>query len=699
MKEVATFCRLCSATCGLVVTLDESSRAVKVAGDRSHPLSQGYVCSKGLASGRYTTAESRILRPLLRRSDGGYVEVGVEDALDVVADRLRRVVDRHGAEAVALYGGTQGYFNSAGAVLAPAFASALGTAAFFSPWTIDQSAKTVTAGRLGTWSAGRQSWDNADVWLIFGSNPLVSATTGAGNSSWHVAGQFRDAVDRGLQLVVVDPRRTETARLAHLHLQPVPGEDAAIAACLVREVLIRGWYDEEFCASYVDGLDDLARGVAGFTPEAVGRRAGVPAGDLVEAARLLAKGPRGCAGTSTGATMGPHSNLTDHLVECLNVVLGRYRRAGEPVGNPGVTTPRTERYAEVVPPARPWDQVPRTRVRGLGRIPSVYGGMELPCAVMAEEILVPGPGQLRAMLVLGGNPVSAVPGRTAIEAAFEDLELLVAVEPFHTATSRRAHVVFPSRLQLERADLSMTAGRSPVPFTQWTERVVPDPPGSDLANDAYVLWALAARLGLQLEVAGHKFDVTVPPSTYEVMERATAHGQVPLREVARHPHGSVFDLPPQVVQPGRSDARFEVMPGDVAGELADVRCAASRPEHLPFRLVVRRTREAVNSLGPGLPWVARRLATNPLGVHPEDLEDMGCLDGAWIEVRSAHGQVRAQAAADPSLRRGVVSLSHAWGDQVGADVNALLRADVDHEDVNGMPRMTAVPVSLTPAAG
>lgn len=693
LRVVSTFCRLCSATCGLVVTLDGDD-AVKVAGDKEHPLSRGYVCSKGLASGKFASTEARIVRPQVRRADGTFAEASVEDALDVVAAALQRVVDRDGPDAVALFGGTQGYFNSAGAVLAPAFAAALGTTSFFSPWTIDQSAKTVTAGRLGTWGAGRHGWEDADVWMIVGSNPLVSATSGAGNSSWHVVQQFREALDRGMRLMVVDPRRTETARLATLHLQPVPGEDAAIAAALLREVIVRGWHDTEFCAAHVEGLDDLARAVEPFTLDAVGRRAGLPPEQLAEAARLLAQGPRGCAGTSTGATMGPGSNLTEHLVECLNVVLGRFRRAGEPVPNPGVTTPRAERFAHVVPPSRPWDQAPRSRVRGLGRIPSVYGGLEIPSAALIEEIATPGPGQLRAMLVLGGNPVSAVPGRRQAEEAFASLEMLAVVEPFWTATSRLADVVFPPRLQLERADLSMTAGRSDRPFTQWTERVLHDPPGSELVDDAYVLWALAARLGLELSVGGSPLRTDVAPSTFEVMERATRGGQVPLAEIATHPHGKVFDVEPQVTQAGRSGARFALMPNDVAAELAALTRRVDGDPQFTHRLVVRRARESVNSLGPGLPWIARRTPTNPLGVHPEDLSGLGAETGDLIRISSSVGVIEARAEADDTLRPGVVSLTHGWGDG-GADVNALLRVDEACEEINGMPRMTAVPVALT----
>lgn len=240
----------------------------------------------------------------------------------------------------------------------------------------------------------------------------------------------------------------------------------------------------------------------------------------------------------------------------------------------------------------------------------------------------------------------------------------------------------------------MTAARSAVPFTQWTDRVVPDPADSALVDDGFVLWALATRLELRLEVAGSAIDTSTPPTAYDVMALATAGGQVSLAEVATHPRGAVFDVAPQVVQPGRSSARFTVFPPDVARELIAFGERPAAPAGYPYRLLVRRTRDAINSLGPGLPWVAGRNPTNPLGVHPDDLAQLGCESGARLTVRTAHGAVEAVAEADDTLRPGVVSLSHAWGEKAGADVNALLSADDGCEDINGMPWMTAVPVAL-----
>ncbi|WP_249146121.1 molybdopterin-dependent oxidoreductase [Gordonia sp. SCSIO 19800] len=675
-----TFCRICSATCGLIATV-ANGEVTRVVGDREHPLSAGYACHKGLNSFRHATSPDRILRPLVRDPEGGFRTVTAEEAVDFAASRLRTILERDGPDAIALFGGTQGYFNSAGAILAPAFAQALGTTSFFSPWTIDQSAKTVTAGRLGSWSAGRHRWETADTWMIVGSNPLVSVTSGAGNSSWHVTRSFQQARRRGMKLIVIDPRRTETAAYAALHLQPRPGQDAAIIACLLREIISRGLHDSDFCARYVDGFDELRRGVEPFTPALVADRAGLESADLVRAAEMFAGATRGCAGTSTGATMSVRSNLTDHLVECLNVITGRFLRAGETVTNPGVTTPASPRRAEVVAPGRPWDSVPRTRVRGLGRIPSVYGGMELPCAVMAEGILTPGDGQIRAMLSIGRNPVAAVPGRRSIERAFKSLELLICVVPFHTATTRYADVVFPSRLQFERADLSMTAGRSSVPFAQYTEPVDEAPPDSELIDDAEVLWALARALGIELRVNDAELTSAATPSTETVLRAATVGAQVPFSDVAEHAHGHIFDVPSQIVEPGRGTARFSVLPEDVGRELSELVEEEPEPHgDNEFSLIVRRMREAANSVGAGREWTETRAPTSPVSLHPADLRALGVDAGGPVTIRSRHGSVVAVTAQDATLRRGVASLTHAWDLPNGADSNTLTTVGSDYPD-------------------
>jgi len=343
--EVKSFCRICIGACGTVLTLDDSGQIKAIRADKEHPASGGYVCVKGLQAPVVHNGPQRLLHPRKRNPDGTFTTIPLEQALDEIADRIRRIIERDGPEAVAAFRGTQSGLNSTAYFILPAWLAAIGSPSFFSTMTVDQSAKWVTVERLGAWGAGRHGFHDSEVLMVFGGNPLVSIST-AGFDTINVARQIKDAKARGMKLIVVDPRLTETARHADLFLQPRPGEDPAIAAGLLRIILTEGWQDTEFCARYVENLEGLRRAVEPFTPEYVERRAGLPSGKLREAAELFAHGAkRGAAIGGTGPDMAAHSNLAEHLIECLNVVCGRYLRAGERVPNPGVLVPRKPRRA------------------------------------------------------------------------------------------------------------------------------------------------------------------------------------------------------------------------------------------------------------------------------------------------------------------------------------------------------------------
>ncbi len=284
--------------------------------------------------------------------------------------------------------------------------------------------------------------------MIVGANPLVSVSMN-GFDTRNPLKRLKQAKARGMKLIVIDPRRTETARFADVFLQPLPGEDCAILAGLIHIILAEGWQDHEFCARYAGDLDALRAAVAPFTPAYVARRADVPEADLRRVAEVFARDSRrGAVSSATGPDMSPGSNLAEHLIECLNVICGRFVREGETVPHPGAIMPRWPRKAEVIPAPRWWEHGYRSRIGGFGLIDG-----ELPTGILADEILEPGAGQVRALIVHGGNPASAVPDQERIVEALRSLELLVTIEPFMTQTARLSHYVLPPTLQYERADL------------------------------------------------------------------------------------------------------------------------------------------------------------------------------------------------------------------------------------------------------
>jgi anaerobic selenocysteine-containing dehydrogenase len=706
MREAISFCRICLAQCGVTVSIDDDGRPVAVRGDKANELTAGFACSKGVDSWAMHTRPDRILRPLKRRGDGTFEEIPLEQATAEIAAGLRRIIDSDGPQALALYSGTASYFSTILTRLLSPFMQAIGSPNRFTPLTIDASSAVVRAARMGVWGAGRQRFDSADVWLMFGINPLVSPRSN-GVPPFNPTKRFKAAKARGMQVIVVDPRRTETAQYADLFLQVRPGEDTALAAAMLRIILEEERHDQDFCASHVEGLDRLHDAVAPFTPDLAAALTGVAPEQIRAAARLFAgPGKRGCADPGTGITMSPFSNLADHMVELLNVVCGRMMRAGEKVANPLPLFPRRPFRAEVLRPPRWWEGGHKMRSGNYGMLFTDDGG-ELPTAALSDEILLDGDGQIKALLSIGGNPASAFPDQTKVVKALRSLELLVALEPFMTTTARLAQYVIPPKLMYERPDLPLLFGqatRVPVPFTQYTPAIVDPPAGAELADEWHFIWDLARRLGKPLTVNGRTLGLETAPTDDELLDIITAGAQVSLDEVRRHPHGKTFAME-QLVEPGRPDCdtRFDVLPDDVADELVRYRTAARERPGFTHQLVVRRMRQSMNSLVSDPEILHPKKRFNPAYMNSVDLATLGVRGGDRVEIRSDAGTLTAVVETDDGVRPGVVSMSHAWGGlpddapdaASGAACTSVLVSTARAEPINAMPRMTAIPVVVT----
>jgi anaerobic selenocysteine-containing dehydrogenase len=305
MKEIhTTFCRFCHAFCGIKVTV-ENGRAVKVIGDIENPLYHGYSCIKGRSLPEQHYHPDRLLHSKKRVSAGSYESISAAQAMDQIADRLQFLIGQHGPRSIALYSGTYTFMYPAGSALATAFMEAIGSPMHFTSGTIDQPGKPIATALHGRWNAGAQPFADADVCMLIGTNPLLSMYSGGALPATNPAKHLHDAKKRGLKLIVIDPRLTETAKKADIFLQPRPGEDPTILAGIIRVILEQKVFDQEFVAEEVEGPDALAAAVAPFTPDYVERRADVPADQLIAAALMFATASKGNASTGTGPGMAP----------------------------------------------------------------------------------------------------------------------------------------------------------------------------------------------------------------------------------------------------------------------------------------------------------------------------------------------------------------------------------------------------------
>jgi anaerobic selenocysteine-containing dehydrogenase len=697
----------------------EDNRVVQILGDRNHPLTGGFTCTKGRHSGDLTTDPSRFLTAQRRRAGGGLEPMDTDQAIAEVGSSLRAIVERYGADAVGLWPGTQANCSTLGVRTVGALRRSLGTRKLFTPLTIDQAPKGVAAQRLGAWLGGVQRFEDSDVWMFVGYNPLVSMMGGWmwGFSPQNGVSRLREAKRRGMKIIVVDPRQTETAKFADLHLQLRPGTDALLFASLLHVVLRDGLEDRDFCTRFAEGGEQLRAAVREAAPEQVAARVGVDADAIVLAARWFATARRGMVSTGTGANMGAEANLVEHLAGCLNTVCGRWARAGDLVAAPP-TLNAVERWTvdTVYTPNRPpaalgppregvvvheAEQGWQSRVRG--GTPLFFG--ELPAAMLPDEILEPGDDRLRALIVVGGNPAVALPDQERTVQALSKLDLLVSVEPYPTATARLSHYVLAPALQLERADHTahkeLTIGS---PFAQYTPALLKPAPG--VREDWEYVFALAHALDLELELFGRTFKPRdALPSSDELLAASVEGGRVSLDEVKRHAGGHLYDeLPPMRVQPAEPGAgKFRLLPPDVAAELDAA--LSSRPSRRPFALVVRRAKEAMNSTGTRTPGLSRR-SYNPCFVHPADLSRLALVGGDQVRITSDHGSMPAIVEPDRTLRPGVVAMTHHFGGlpddddgpDTGSNTGRLVSAFDGIQAFSGQPQTTAVPITIEPLA-
>ncbi|HET9771834.1 MAG TPA: molybdopterin-dependent oxidoreductase, partial [Acidimicrobiia bacterium] len=693
---------------------------VAVHGDDDNPIYHGYTCVKGREHPALYRHPERLLRPLKRTADGEFVEIPVEDAVGEIGDRLSTIIDRHGPRAVAMFLGT--YYlldNPVNLAMGSAFMSAIGSPMSFTPNTIDQAGKFISKGFHGMWMAPGQSLHDPDVVLLIGTNPLVSHLGPFGNP-----GDFaKDLARRGATLIVIDPRATETARRATIHLQPLPGEDHTILAGMIRVILEEGLHDAAFVADHVSGLDDLRRAVAPYTPGFVAARAGIDAEDLVTVARRFGSAQRGYARAGTGPNMAGRGSLLEYLVLCLDTICGHWLREGEQVRSPLSIIPGFAQMAkaQAIPPFPAFGFGEKMRMRGLTQ---TIAGM--PTGALADEILAPGDGQVRALLSLSGNPASCIPDQLKTVEALRSLDLLVQTDVQMSPTARLAHYVIPARLPFEMpgttifSEFIALVGHGlglPEPFAQYTPALVDPPAGSDVIDPWRLLYRVAQRMKLQLQLSPGvgeflpggtptELDMSEDPDDEAMFDLIHAGSRIPLDEVRRQPTGQIYPDPPVVVaarDPGwecRLDVGNATMMGDLATEAA--RPAEPGSGEFPFRLTTRRMMHVYNT--PTVVMPKNRPRHNPAYLHSRDLARLGVAAGDLIEIRSSRTAILAVAGKDDSVREGTVSISHAYGDlpDAGDDVRALgsnpgrLVANDDFYDpYSGQPRVSNIPVSIS----
>ncbi|WP_340317948.1 molybdopterin-containing oxidoreductase family protein [Rhizorhabdus argentea] len=705
MATHITYCRNCAAMCGLEVT-EEAGRITDIRGDRAHPISKGYFCIKGMATRDFHNGEDRMLNSSRRNGQGGFDPISAEAAMDEIHQKLSAIIAEHGVESVALYYGTGANCNVTSVPAAKAWADALGTPYIFSSMTLDQSAKWVTAGRMGVFLTGKHKAPDVDAVMVVGSNPAASHAS-YGLTSPNAIKHARDAQRSGMKMIVVDPRRTETARTADFHLQLHPGQDAALFAGLIRMVLDRGLEDKAFCARFTTSLDRLRAAVDEFTPDYVAARTGVGVELLEEAVRIFTGARRKSALSGTGPNMAPDSNLAEHLIEAFTAICGGYRRAGDMIRNVGYYGGGAVTES-VLPPDRSWERGPKLRTVDTGPV-----GGEFPTALLPSEISGNATGKIRALIQVGGNLVKALPQPELVIPLLSELELVVSVDTRETATGRLAHYQIATSGHYEHHDLTVGMDYMlPATFAQVAEPILPRPQG--VIEDWQFFHGLARRMGKTLHIKRPFFGVAhrdIPGPACTVGDETTTEdivrwmadtGRGSYDDLKNMPHGRLFNEAEAVATAQMEDdgSRLDLCPQDVEAEIYAVRGSDDDVAGYPFRLISRRLIEVMNSAYTAAAQTRRRFPTNPIFMNEADMTRLDVIEGGQIKLRSQSGAVViGRVRKDSGLQPGVISMCHGWGNpEVSGDQDPdafsgrLPSLRTELQTINFMPRLSAVPV-------
>jgi anaerobic selenocysteine-containing dehydrogenase len=737
-------CPLCEATCGLAIELD-GDRVVGVRGDEHDVFSRGYLCPKGATIGELEHDPDRLTAPRVRR-DGELVPATWDEAFGEVAGRLRAVIDEHGPDSVAIYLGNPNAHTLSGQLFVRPLIKALRTRNVHSASSVDQLPKHVSCGLVfgDPLAIPVPDIDRTDLLVVLGGDPRTS-----NGSLWtvpDVPGRLDALRARGGRLVVVDPRRSRTARKADQHLAIRPGTDAlllaAIVATLVDEDLVA--VPEEL-AAHVDGIAEVSQALATFTPERVAEACGLDAADVRQLARDLAAADHAVVYGRLGTTTVRHGTIASWLVDVVNLLTGNLDRPG------GSMFPRPPHHR---PGARRQFRMGRwaSRVREL---PEAIG--ELPIATLIDEIETPGEGQVRALVVVGGNPVLSTPDAARLDAAVAGLDLVVVVDPYVGATARHADVVLPPPGPLQRSHCDLV-------FASLSVRNVVNysPAVRDLTDDQLDEWQILlalASIALSGEVprdtsgaidvsaadafvaqqtaaalaADPAANITIerdaaallaavggrhgPERMLDLVIRAGPYGDgfaadgegLTLATLEANPHGIDHGpLEPRLPEVCTTeDGRVHLAPARLVEGLAALEAELSEaPPELV--LVGRRHLRTNNSWSHNVPSLGRGRQLCTLQIHADDAARYG-VDGAGrARVTSAAGTIEVDVEVTDDIRPGVVSLPHGFGHDLdgvelklarergGANSNVLTdRFDLD--PISGNAVLNAIPVAVAPA--
>lgn len=720
-------CHLCEAMCGVVIE-HQDDQILSIRGDKDDPFSRGHVCAKALALKDVHEDPDRLRRPV-KRVGQDWVEISWEEAFATIEHHVKRIRRAHGPAALGVYVGNP-TIHSPGMLLIPPFIHALGARQRFSATSVDQLPHMLANLQM----FGHQllfpvpDLDRCDFLLMLGANP--AASNGSLMTAGDPLGRLKAMRARGGRVVLLDPRRTETADKVDRHLFIRPGTDFFFLAALVHVLFADSHIRLRHLSEQVTGLAELREAVAVFSPEAVAELTGIAATEIRALARDFAAAPRAACYGRIGTCTQEFGGLTAWLLHAVNVLTGNLdHEGGMMFSNPPFSLvelgPRGE-YARH-----------RSRVRGL---PS-FGG-ELPVSALAEEILTPGPGQIRLLATHAGNPVLSTPNGRQLEQALTQLEFMFSIDLYINETTRHAHIILPPTWALERSHMDIGLAAVQVRnFAKWSPPLFPAP--ADSRHDWQILLELSNRLAessrlgryvrrsvqgaierlgldagldLMLRFGPYGSHAKLVQKHSRTRERVLSvlrpdREGLSLRKLAEHPHG--LDLGPlRPVLPGAlatPDKKIQLAPPVYLEDVKRAKQKLRSRRSQAFLLIGRRHVRSNNSWLHNSSRLVKGKGRCTALLHPDDAARLQVQEGQRVRLTSRVGSIELPAEITTAMMPGVISVPHGWGhDRPGVRLGTARRVagvslnditDEQHVDaLTGMPVLNGVPVTVSAVA-
>lgn len=693
-------CPLCEAMCGLEIDVEEN-RATKIRGDKQDPFSRGHICPKAVAMIDIQEDPDRLKRPV-KKTNEGWQEISWKQAFEEVGAKIKQLQKKYGDDVVGIYNGNPTIHNLGSTLFVPQFIKALKTKNRFSATSVDQLAHHLAAQYM----FGHANLlpvpdiDRTQFWLILGGNPLVS--NGSIMTAPDIGNRIKDILKRDGRIVVVDPRYTETAEKATEHLFIKPGTDVWLLLAMIQQLFENDWVNTVHLSDTIldEDIVEIGKAVKSFTPDEASKHTGIAAEKIKQLTRDFMSAKSAVCYGRLGVSTVAYGSLSQWAINTLNILSGNM----DVPGGAMFPTPAFDSVGKKT--ARQKFGRWHSRVRKLPE----FGG-ELPSATLAEEILTPGEGQIKAMITNCGNPVLSTPNGQQLDQAFESLDLMVSIDIYINETTRHADYILPPATGLEVPHFDIAFNNLAIRNTvKYTDPILDKdesakydyeifqglirelqrdqlPDDQEARNQVEMMYAITPQMILDSYLQQGPYDLSV-------------------EKLRAHPHG--LDLGP--LQSHLSDRlitknqKIDLFPDIFRDELKKLMLVTPTSND-KLSLIGRRQLRSNNS------WMhnSHRLVKGPKRctalIHPEDAADRSIRTGDEIRVSSRVGAVQIEAEVSEEIAKGVISIPHGWGhdrkgvkmkvaqDHAGVSINDLTD-DQFVEELTGVTVLSGIPVDV-----